>query len=116
MPPVGKPPAGAPGDDGSSAAAGGAAGQPNVVPAMSEVEIRAAGLAVDVPFETGTGEERLKYASLGPDKAWTPPDGWPDNQAPSVATTPETVDEPDAEPTPPGGGTKTGTNDDGKGK
>jgi hypothetical protein len=47
-----------------------------VHPGMSEQEIRDAGLAVDVPYESGSPEpERLRYADLG--MTWTPPEGWP---------------------------------------
>lgn len=43
---------------------------------MTEAEIRDAGLAVDVPFESGQPQpDRLKYADLG--KTWTPPADWP---------------------------------------
>lgn len=59
---------------------------------MNETEIRAAGLTVDVPHETGTGKDRLKYADLGSGKKWTPPEGWPDNAPVSATTTPETID------------------------
>lgn len=38
---------------------------PDILPAMSEQEIRDAGLAVDVPFETTGTPERLRYANLG---------------------------------------------------
>lgn len=38
-------------------------------PGMTETEIRQAGLAIDVPFESGEPKpERLKYADLGKDK------------------------------------------------
>lgn len=47
---------------------------------MTEQEIRDAGLAIDVPFETGPGLERLKYADLGPEKSYTPPPGWEPGQ------------------------------------
>lgn len=47
-----------------------------ILPGMSEQQIRAAGLAIDVPFESGEPQpERLQYADLG--KTWTPPEGWP---------------------------------------
>lgn len=50
-----------------------------IKPAMTEAEIRAAGLAVDVPFESGEPQpDRLRYADLG--KKWTPPPGWPPDQ------------------------------------
>ena len=39
---------------------------------MSEAEIRAAGLAVDVPYESGEAKpERLSYADLGEGKRFT---------------------------------------------
>ena len=48
-------------------------------PGMSEAEIRSAGLVIDVPFDPGGAEpERLRYADLGPDKQWIPPEGWPE--------------------------------------
>jgi hypothetical protein len=48
----------------------------NIKPGMTEQEIRDAGVAIDVPFESGSPEpERLRYADLG--KTWTPPDDWP---------------------------------------
>lgn len=63
----------APASDADSTAAG-AAGK--IKPGMSEQQIRDAGLAIDVPFESGeSAPERLQYADLG--KTWTPPDGWP---------------------------------------
>jgi hypothetical protein len=44
-------------------------------PAMSEQEIRDAGIAIDVPFESGEpNPQRLRYANLG--KQWTPPEDW----------------------------------------
>lgn len=50
-----------------------------IKPAMNESEIRQAGLAIDVPYESGQSEpERLTYADLG--QTWTPPDGWPPEQ------------------------------------
>ena len=46
-------------------------GGSDIRPAMSEQEIRDAGLAVDVPFESGVAQpERLKYADLGADKKY----------------------------------------------
>lgn len=42
-----------------------------IKPAMSEQEIRDAGLAVDVPFESGSANpERLTYGDLGPEKKY----------------------------------------------
>lgn len=47
-----------------------------IQPGMNEQQIRKAGLAIDVPFESGQPEpERLRYSDLG--MTWTPPDGWP---------------------------------------
>lgn len=59
-------------------------GNGNVRPGMSEQEIRDAGLAIDVPFESGEPQpERLRYADLG--MSWTPPDNWPpESGAPST--------------------------------
>lgn len=52
---------------------------------MNESQIRDAGLAIDVPFETaGEPEERLRYADLG--KTWTPPEGWPPEYGSTAAT------------------------------
>jgi hypothetical protein len=60
-----------PGKPGASSAATG-----KIMPGMTEQEIRDAGLAIDVPYESGQPEpERLRYADLG--MPWTPPDGWP---------------------------------------
>lgn len=51
----------------------------SITPGMSEQEIRDAGLAVDVPFESGDPKpERLRYADLG--MKWTPPAGWPPDE------------------------------------
>jgi hypothetical protein len=46
---------------------------------MTEEEIRAAGLMIDLPFDTGDGTSPVSYADLGPDKKWTPPAGWPED-------------------------------------
>jgi hypothetical protein len=50
-----------------------------IKPGMNEAEIRDAGLAVDVPFETGDGSQRLRYADLGEEKRYkggaAPPGG-----------------------------------------
>jgi hypothetical protein len=57
---------------------------------MTEQEIREAGLAVDVPFESGEPQpERLRYASLG--MTWKPPEGWPPEQG-----EPQDEDDPNA--------------------
>ena len=69
-------------------------------PEMSEVEIRAAGLAVDVPYESGDpNPKRLRYADLGPEKKWVPPPGWAEDTTPTPATTTDTID--GGEQTPP---------------
>ena len=48
------------------------AGTPEIKDAMSEAEIRAAGLAIDVPYESGEAKpERLKYADLGEEYRWS---------------------------------------------
>jgi hypothetical protein len=57
-----------------------------VMPAMTEQEIRDAGLMIDVPYETTGEPERLKYANLGPEKKWTPPPGWPPEQGQPTPT------------------------------
>ena len=45
---------------------------PVITDGMSESEIRAAGLAVDVPFESGEAKpERLSYADLGEGKRYS---------------------------------------------
>lgn len=60
--------------------------KPAITPGMNEAEIRAAGLAVDVPFESGQSDpERLRYADLG--MTWTPPADWPPEATPSNADT-----------------------------
>jgi hypothetical protein len=65
---------------------------------MTEREIRDAGLAIDVPFESGEPQpERLKYADLG--QTWTPPDGWPPETG-----TPQDTDGGEAPESPPEGG------------
>lgn len=57
---------------------------------MSEQQIRDAGLAIDVPFESGQPQpERLRYSDLG--MKWTPPDGWPPD-----AGQPQDEDDPNA--------------------
>lgn len=61
-----------------------------IQPAMTETQIRDAGLAIDVPFESGQPQpERLSYADLG--MPWTPPAGWPPSEG-----EPEDAEDPNA--------------------
>jgi hypothetical protein len=67
-----------------AAADGGDASSGAVQPGMSETQIRDAGLAIDVPFESGEpAPQRFKYADLG--KPWTPPEGWPPEEGATSA-------------------------------
>lgn len=89
-------------DVADDAGAGTAAETPEVRPAMSAAEIAAAGLAVDLPFESGSSDPfPLVYGdaedmeSRGVE-AWVPPPGWPESWRAQVsrlkAPTPENLD------------------------
>jgi hypothetical protein len=48
-----------------------------VTDAMSTEELKAAGIPIDVPWESPAGSAApLQYGDLGPEKAWTPPEGF----------------------------------------
>ena len=77
-------------------------------PGMNEDEIRAAGLAIEVPYESGEAKpQRLQYADLGPEKRWTPPEGFDPRAGRPVATTTDTIDGGEPTPDEEHGGTST---------
>lgn len=44
---------------------------------MSELEIRDAGVMIDLPYESPSGSpEPMQYEDLGDEKSWSPPEGF----------------------------------------
>lgn len=67
---------------------------------MSEQQIRDAGLAVDVPYETGAGTERLRYAPGISETPFTGPLPGDDEQAPTTPQPAQAAPAPQPQPPP----------------